>query len=413
MYHFSTTFRRINMAKTGVFKNEHGDWSYRFSLVIDGQRVSRRKSTDEHGNKLHTKGEASRAKERAIELLRNERKQKKRIKRKTVQEVFAEYCEQGRSDRAYQTIRKQDSLWENHLKSRFGSRFVDEISVAEVNDYLAELYYKDGLSYRYVESFLKMFYLFFGQAFSRNYLDSDNYCKLCKNKDTKIHMPKMKDEDDTDIVAFSRDQLALLDEYFKGTNAETAYLLGRYCGLRINECFGLKWDHVDLDNGTIYIDRQMQYQEGLIKLVPVKTRNGKRTVYLCEKLRQHLRERFFQKAEDEKKLAAIREQKQRVIEDLGGGKMLSTELVNCLPNGTIQTVNSFKYPTRDIKATLGISFKYHYLRHTYGTMMAELNTPQHLLCSQMGHGNIHITQRYYLALTKTGVDVLHDKLNQL
>lgn len=401
------------MAKTGVFKNEHGDWSYRFSLVIDGQRVSRRKSTDEHGNKLHTKGEASRAKERAIELLRNERKQKKRIKRKTVQEVFAEYCEQGRSDRAYQTIRKQDSLWENHLKSRFGSRFVDEISVAEVNDYLAELYYKDGLSYRYVESFLKMFYLFFGQAFSRNYLDSDNYCKLCKNKDTKIHMPKMKDEDDTDIVAFSRDQLALLDEYFKGTNAETAYLLGRYCGLRINECFGLKWDHVDLDNGTIYIDRQMQYQEGLIKLVPVKTRNGKRTVYLCEKLRQHLRERFFQKAEDEKKLAAIREQKQRVIEDLGGGKMLSTELVNCLPNGTIQTVNSFKYPTRDIKATLGISFKYHYLRHTYGTMMAELNTPQHLLCSQMGHGNIHITQRYYLALTKTGVDVLHDKLNQL
>lgn len=399
--------------KTGIFKNERGDWTYRFSLVIDGQRVSRRKSTDENGNKLHTKSEAIKAKARAIELLCNERNKKKRTERRTVQEVFAEYCERGRSDRAYQTIRKQDSLWENHLKSRFGSRFVDEISVAEVNDYLAELYYKDGLSYRYVESFLKMFYLFFGQAFSRNYLDSDNYCKLCKNKDTKIHMPKLKDEDDTDIVAFSKDQLALLDDYFKGTNAETAYLLGRYCGLRINECFGLKWDHVDLGNGTIYIDRQMQYQEGLIKLVPVKTRNGKRTVYLCEKLRQHLRERFFQKAEDEKKLAAIREQKQRVIEDLGGEKMLSTELVNCLPNGTIQTVNSFKYPTRDIKATLGISFKYHYLRHTYGTMMAELNTPQHLLCSQMGHGNIHVTQRYYLALTKTGVDVLHDKLNQL
>lgn len=399
--------------KTGIFKNEHGDWTYRFSLVIDGQRVSRRKSTDENGNKLHTKSEAIKAKARAIELLCDERNKKKRTERRTVQEVFAEYCERGRSDRAYQTIRKQDSLWENHLKSRFGSRFVDEISVAEVNDYLAELYYKDGLSYRYVESFLKMFYLFFGQAFSRNYLDSDNYCKLCKNKDTKIHMPKLKDEDDTDIVAFSRDQLALLDEYFKGTNAETAYLLGRYCGLRINECFGLKWDHVDLDNGTIYIDRQMQYQEGLIKLVPVKTRNGKRTVYLCEKLRQHLRERFFQKAEDEKKLAAIREQKQRVIEDLGGGKMLSTELVNCLPNGTIQTVNSFKYPTREIKAKLGISFKYHYLRHTYGTMMAELNTPQHLLCSQMGHGNIHVTQRYYLAVTKTGVDALKERLNLL
>ena len=42
------------------------------------------------------------------------------------------------------TVRKQDSLWRIHLKDRFGSRYIDEISVAEVNDYLAELYYKDG-----------------------------------------------------------------------------------------------------------------------------------------------------------------------------------------------------------------------------------------------------------------------------
>lgn len=68
-----------------------------------------------------------------------------------------------------------------------------------------------------------MFYLIFGQAYSRNYLDVDTYNKLCLNKGTKISMPKLKTEDDTDIVAFSREELALLDEYFKGTNAETAY----------------------------------------------------------------------------------------------------------------------------------------------------------------------------------------------
>ena len=64
----------------------------------------------------------------------------------------------------------------------------------------------------------------------------------------------------------------------------------------------------------------------------------------------------------------------------------STDLVNCLPDGTIQTVNTMKYPTREIKKRLGITFKYHYLRHTYGTLMAEMNTPTHLLCNQMGHG---------------------------
>ena len=77
-----------------------------------------------------------------------------------------------------------------------------------------------------------------------------------------MHLP-------TDIVAFSKEELLILDDYFKGTNAETAYLLGRYCGLRINEAFGLQWDHVDLEAGTILIDRQMQYQEILAYPIPL------------------------------------------------------------------------------------------------------------------------------------------------
>ena len=397
---------------TGVFKMENGLWAYRFAIMIDGQQVARRKSTDAYGNKLHTKKEAIKAREAAIEQAHIDRARKQDIHRRTVKEVYNEYCASGRSDRAYRTICKQDSLWENHLCARFGKRFVDDIRVAEITDYLAELYYKEGYSYTYVESFLKMFYLIFGQAYSRNYLDIDNYNKLCINKDTKISMPKMKTDDDTDIVAFSKEQLAVLDDYFNGTNAETAYLLGRYCGLRINECFGLKWDHVDLAAGTITIDRQMQYQEGIIKLVPVKTRAGNRTVFMCDKLKVYFQELARRRAEDEINLAAVREQKQRFIDDLDGSKISSTELVTCLPNGTIQTVNSFKYPTREIKR-MGIDFKYHYLRHTYGTMMAELNTPQHLLCAQMGHANIHVTQRYYLAVTKLGVDVIKNNINML
>ena len=226
-------------------------------------------------------------------------------------------------------------------------------------------------------------------------------------------MPKMKDEDDTEIVAFSRDEIVLLDDYFRGTNAETAYLLGKFCGLRINECYGLKWDHVDLAEGSISIDRQMQYQEGLIKLVPVKTRNGKRKIYLSSKMQDYLVSLAEQRQKDIESMAAVREQNQTFISDLDGSRLSSTELVNCLSNGKIQTVNSMKFHSQTVKKELGIDFKYHYLRHTYGTRMAELNTPEHLLCAQMGHGNIHVTQLYYLAVTKTGIDVLKDKINQL
>ena len=398
---------------TGVYQKSNGLWEYRFVMMVDGKQICKKKSTDAFGNKLKTKREAIKARAAAMAATRFGAKEKPKVCRRTFRDVYEEYCEKGRADRAYQTIRKQESLWENHLLERFGSRYVSEISVAEVMDYLAELYYIHNYSYQYTEAFLKMFYLIFGQAYSRNYLDVDDYNKLCVNKDTRIRMPKMKSEDDTEIEAFSHDQLALLDKYFKGPNAETAYLLGRYCGLRINECFGLKWENVDLENGTITIDRQMQYQESLIRLVAPKTRNSNRVVYMSYDLKVHLQEKARQRAEDEVRFAALREQNRRVIEVVDGSKIYSTDLVNCLPNGKIQTVNSMKYPTREIKNKLGIRFKFHYLRHTYGTLMAEMNTPTHLLCNQMGHSNIHVTQQYYIAISKSGIDILQNNLNKL
>ena len=398
---------------TGVYQKDNGYWEYRFVMMVDGKQVNKKKSTDAFGNKLKTKKDAIKAREAAMLAARSEPEEKPRVLRRTVKDVYEEYCEKGRKDRAYQTIRKQDSLWENHLHEAFGSRYVGEITVAEVMDYLAELYYIHNFSYQYTESFLKMFYLIFGQAYSRNYLDVDTYNRLCVNKDTKIRMPKMKTEDDNDIVAFSHEQLSLLDQFFKGTNAETAYLLGRYCGLRINECFGLKWENVDLENGTITIDRQMQYQDSIIRLIAPKTRNSNRVVYMSYVLKVHLQEKSQQREKDEIQFAAIREQNRRVIEDIDGSKIYSTDMVNCLPNGKIQTVNSMKYPTREIKSKLGIPFKFHYLRHTYGTLMAEMNTPTHLLCNQMGHGNIHVTQKYYIAISKSGIDILQTNLNKL
>ena len=396
----------------GVFQLDNGKWAFRYTFTKNGKRNSRRSCKDEFGNPLNTKRAAIKARKSAVEA-ETLNQPLKPIIHKTVAEVFKEYREKGCSGKAYQTIKKQDSLWKNHIRDKFGKKYVDSITVAEVNDYLTQLYYVDGYAYKYTESFLKMFYLIFGQAYSRNYLSIDTYSKLCINKDTKIKMPNLKTDEDTEIVTFNREEIALLDEYFKGTNAETAYLLGKYCGLRISECYGLKWDNVNFRDNSISIDRQMQYQNGLIKLVSLKTRNAKRTVYMNKELKNHLKKKWQQAKLDAITFAAVREQKQRFIDDLDDSKISSTELVNCLPNGTIQTVNSFKYPSREIKSKLGIQFKYHYLRHTFGTRMAEMNTPQHLLCSIMGHGNIHVTQQYYIAVSKREIEILQNNLNQL
>lgn len=117
------------MAKTenGIYQMENGLWAYRFSIVIDGKRISRKKTTDADGNKLKAKREATKAREAAIANAHIEQKRKQPIARRTVKEVFEEYCEKGRAAKAYNTCLKQDSLWKNHLCERFGKRFVDDI----------------------------------------------------------------------------------------------------------------------------------------------------------------------------------------------------------------------------------------------------------------------------------------------
>lgn len=402
----------MNTNETGVFQLSDKNWGYRYTVRRNGKRKDIKKTRDENGLPLTTKQQAIKARQAAI-VQEQESQRHPPVVRKTVAELYQEYSENGRKGKAYNTIKKQDSLWKNHLRAAFGDRYVEDISVAEVMDYLSDLYYVRDLSYRYVEGFLKMFYLIFGQAYSRNYLGVDTYNKLCVNKDTKIHMPKLKIDDDLDIVAFSQEEIALLDDYFKGTNAETAYMLGRYCGLRINECYGIKWSNVDLEQGTILIDRQMQYQNGLIKLVSLKTRNAKRTVYMNDVLWTYFRELAKDRAVHEVENAKLWAQNQKFIEDLDGSFISSTELVNCLPDGKIQTVNSMKYHSREAKARFHIDFKFHTLRHTYGTRMAEMNTPAHLLCKQMGHWNIQVTQKYYIAVSKTGIDILRENQNRL
>lgn len=398
----------------GVYQLDNGYWGYRYSVTINGKRKENKKIRNEEGKPFKTQKQAAKARTIAIQKEReNMLRPQIEIVKKTVEEVFQEYCDCGRSGKAYTTIVKQDSLWKNHLKERFGKRYIDEISVAEIQDYLEELYYVENRAYSYVESFLKMFYLIFGQAYSRNYLEVNIYNKLCTDKNTKIHMPKMKIDEDTDVFSFNDEEIEVLEGYFKGSNAETAFLLGRYCGLRINECYGLKWDKIDMEKGTITIDRQMSYQKGIIKLVPLKTRSAKRTIYMCSKLKNYFAELIKQQETDRQELSAQRQQNKKMIQDIDGTEISSLELVNCLPNGKIQTVNSMKYHSRTLQGEYKIPFKYHYLRHTYGTNLAVLNTPTHLLCNQMGHASSKVTEMYYISISERGIEELMKNLEKM
>mgnify|MGYP006974627872 CR=1 FL=1 len=64
---------------SGIRQRNDGYWEYRFTIVVNGTRISKKKGTDELGNKLRTKRDAKKAREAAMVAARNEREPKKII----------------------------------------------------------------------------------------------------------------------------------------------------------------------------------------------------------------------------------------------------------------------------------------------------------------------------------------------
>ena len=96
---------------TGVYKLKDGGWGFRYTISVDDRRKDVKRVRDANGNPIRTKRAAILARAEAIKNDEVRPPTAKPISRKTVKAVYTEFCENGRSNRAYQTKRKQDSLF--------------------------------------------------------------------------------------------------------------------------------------------------------------------------------------------------------------------------------------------------------------------------------------------------------------
>ena len=140
----------------GVYQLANGAWAYRFCKSVNGKNVYKRASTDRKGNPLLTQRDAMLAREEA--MLEAQGVYTPVISTlgivyrpsATIEEVYEDYCANGRGDRSHNTIKRQDTLWRTYLKADFGKKRFNGISLGEIQDYLANKYYVEGYSYRHV-----------------------------------------------------------------------------------------------------------------------------------------------------------------------------------------------------------------------------------------------------------------------
>ncbi|MEG1926741.1 MAG: tyrosine-type recombinase/integrase, partial [Ruthenibacterium sp.] len=62
----------------------------------------------------------------------------------------------------------------------------------------------------------------------------------------------------------------ILQRFPEGSSAHIPLLLAYRCGLRLGEIFGLTWDDINFENGTLSVQRQMQHSNRDVVFVPPK-----------------------------------------------------------------------------------------------------------------------------------------------
>ncbi|MEV7600478.1 site-specific integrase [Kitasatospora sp. NPDC089797] len=158
------------------------------------------------------------------------------------------------------------------------------------------------------------------------------------------------------------------------------YVLALALGLRRGELLGLHWGAVDLERGTLIVSSNLQRVDGALRLGPTKTASSLRTLPLppvvLEALRAH------QERQAQERVAASERWK-------------DTGLVFTSRVGTPIEPDNLRrswYPLRD---RLGLSLRFHDLRHTCVTLLLDLGVPPHIVRQIAGHSDIGVTMKVY------------------
>lgn len=175
----------------------------------------------------------------------------------------------------------------------------------------------------------------------------------------------------------ARAYLEACREHRLGIGMELALLTG----IRQGEALGLLWECVDLEAGTIRIEASLQKLGKNYRLMPPKTKAGKRMVALPAILIERLR------------LHKARQAKARL---LAGGLWVETGLVVAGPRGRPVHRRMMGSAHAEVERAAGLPhIRFHDLRHSCATLLLEMGESPKVVAEILGHTSTRITLDLY------------------
>lgn len=369
----------------GSVRKKGATWSFR--LDLGKQDNGKRKQIERSGFKTEREAQAMLAKYIDEYNTNGEVIEDKKI---TLGDVFQEFLDnEANITRKYSTIVRYKSLYRNHIEDEIGFRYIGTITAENLQDFLNSR--NNTHSNEYVRSIYNFLLVLFGYAMKRKYIRKNPTDNLTPPTSYRAY---------GEIKNYTKEELSKMEERLSTTNLITAFKIGINLGLRVGECFALRFSDIDWEKKTIRINKQLHFQDKQWSFIPPKTVCSVRTIKMGDEFTTYLKELQL-KHQDNKQEYGIG-YFINYITDRRGDKpqrIIIDDFLNVKPNGEMLTVNSVKFMSRIIKNDLNIEFKYHNLRHTHTTMLAEANVNPKYVQKRLGHSKLNTTLNYYTHIT--------------
>ena len=267
---------------------------------------------------------------------------KKQQKRWTVEQLAEEYFS-TLPDEFH--LRNERCRFNQHLRKRFGSMTLEEISPLDVERFKRELLKKrKPATVKRVLEFLRRISNFGAKM------------KLCEGLGFTIEMPKFDNKRTEFLTPEQVSALIRAANEDEDANARGIVLTALYTGIRRGAIFKLRWEDVDFNRGLIFLREPKGGRTGEVDVIPMNSAMRKL-------LENHPR----------------------------------TDSPYVFPGSEGNKRVDFKRAWRRIKkrAMLPETFRFHDLRHTYASLLASSGKVNlYMLQKLLTHRTPEMTQRY-------------------
>jgi integrase len=185
------------------------------------------------------------------------------------------------------------------------------------------------------------------------------------------------------VKAWNLDELSAFLASVRGDRLEALWILTASTGLRRGEVVGLRWDALDLDEGTVSIFRTVTEAGGkVVESDTTKTDSSQRRIALDPETIRVLKAHRRKQAEERLAVGPLWR---------GDGLALFTR-PDGLPLRPSDVSHAF---TKVVRALELPEVGVHGLRHTYATLAIRAGIPAHIISKRLGHANVGITMTVY------------------